>query len=107
MRTGTLLGAVVMLGLGVYVLAQAPADSFFTGVSPRDIKVVPVDVSKAMKTLNINQSFRTPQAPTPFTLASILPRITLPSWPPNKAVTPMLPKSPFQNITQLPPPKKK
>jgi hypothetical protein len=114
MHAGMFLASVTLtVGLVVNAGAQqldqqAQAAKFMTGVSPRDIKVVPIDVSKAMQPLNnVNRTFRTPRPPTPFTLSQFFPRVTLPSWPPKKAFTPILPKSPFETITTLPPPKKK
>lgn len=120
MRTGLLLsGLVLILGMELPVGAQQPvqfssfnqqaqAASFFTGVNPQSIKTVPIDVSKAMQPLNnVNRTFRTPRPPTPFTLSQFFPKMTLPSWPVKKAVTPVLPQSPFSTITPVTPPKKK
>jgi hypothetical protein len=117
MRTSCLfLSAVLVLGMSDDGRAQtqasgsffstAPPEAFFTGVSPRDVKVVPVDVNAAMKTLNINRAFLPPRQPTPFVLSNFFPKITFPSWPPKLASTPKLPQSPFQTITPVPAPKK-
>ena len=142
MRSGwLLLSAALFVGLSGDGGAQtqapgsffstAPPDSFFTGVNPATVKRVPVDInaamktlninqafaspqqprtvdiSAAMKTLNINQAFVTPQQPKPFILSNYFPKITLPSWPPMIANTSKLPQSPFETISPVPPPKKK
>jgi hypothetical protein len=118
MRTGLfLLSAVLVLGLSDHGEAQtqatgsffstAPPDSFFTGVNPKDVKIVPVDVNAAMKTLNINQAFMPPRQPTPFVLSNFFPKINLPGWPPKTVSAPRLTQSPFQTITTVPLPKKK
>ncbi len=99
MRAGLfLISVALVLGLGVNAGAQkqTPADSFFTGVSPKDIKIVPVDVSKAMKPFNLNRPVRSPR-PAPFVLSKILPKITLPSWLSKKAGPPKALTS-FPNI---------
>jgi hypothetical protein len=86
---------------------QQQAASFFTGVSPQTIKIAPIDVSKAMQPLNnVNKTFRPLRPPAPFTLSQFFPKVTLPGWPVKKAVTPVLPQSPFSNITTVPTPKK-
>jgi len=105
MRTGLfVLTAVLNLALGVDAVAQqqGQAVSFFTGVNPQNIKFVPVDVSKATATLNVNKAFSTPRPPTPFILSSYFPKFTIPSWPPIKPATPRLTKSPFETITPIP-----
>jgi hypothetical protein len=105
MRTGLIfLSAALVVGLGINATAQQqpPANSFFTGVNPQNIKLVPVDVSKAMATLNVNKAFSTPRPPTPFVLSNFFPKFTLPSWPPIKAATPTLARSPFETITPIP-----
>jgi hypothetical protein len=122
MRSGPFfLTLAVILGLGVDTGAQQPlqvqpiptltqqqqAASFLTGVNPQTKKLVPIDVSKAMQPLNnVNKTFRPLRPPAPFTLSQFFPKVTLPSWPPKKAVTPVLPQSPFSNITPVPIPKK-
>ena len=142
MRSGWfLLSAALVLGLlgdgGAQTQAPgsffstAPPESFFTGVNPATVKRVPVDINAAMKTLNINKAFASPQQPKtvdvsaamktlninqafvthppprPFILSNYFPKITLPSWPPIIANTSKLPNSPFETITPVPPPKKK
>jgi|SRR6516225_2540163 hypothetical protein len=105
MRAGLfLLSMALVLALGVDAVAQqqGQASSFFTGVNPQNIKFVPVDVSKAMATLNVNKAFSTPRPPTPFILSNYFPKFTIPSWPPIKPATPRLPQSPFETITPLP-----
>jgi hypothetical protein len=112
MRIGLYLFAaalVVSLAVAVTTKAQqtAPAESFFTGVNPKNIKFVPVDVTSDMKTFNVSQAFRTSRPPAPFTLSQLFPKISFPSWPLKKAATPILAKSPFQTITPVLPSKKK
>jgi hypothetical protein len=75
---------------------SSPASSMFTGVNPRDIKMVQIDTTKAMKTLNVNSAFRTPAPTKPFNLGNVLPKVHLGSWPPIVPSTPVLKKNPFQ-----------
>lgn len=114
-RALSVLGAMTMLALVLPVEAQQQAASFFTGVNPRNIQNKPVDVSRSMKTLNVNKAFHKQPAPRPFSLANMLPKFHMPTWPPVKPSTPVLDKkkNPFQPNPIVgknpfdPPPKKK
>jgi hypothetical protein len=100
--TTLLLGAALNLALVLPAGAQQSAGttfmSGFNGVNPRNINMVKIDTNKAMKNLNINNAFRTPAPAKPFSLATIFPRVHLPSWPPAIASAPILGQqnNPFQ-----------
>jgi len=102
MRAATLAGGLlIMAALAIPVIAQqTTASSMFTGVNPREIKSVPVDTSKAMKAMNINNAFKTPASPAKgiMNIGNIFPKISMPSWPPKLPSTPILSKqnNPFQ-----------
>jgi hypothetical protein len=96
----TIVFVGVALALALPALAQqsAPANSIFTGVSPREIKIVPYDFSKAMQPYNTSRSFRSAPAANPFNLSKFFRKFTLGSWPPLVAQTPVLDQknNPFQ-----------
>jgi hypothetical protein len=82
-----IFGAVVALLLMNSALAQQPANNFFT---PRTPVFVPIDTAKATKSLNVNSAFRTPAQTKPFSLTNVFPKVSMPSWPPKIASTPVL-----------------
>jgi hypothetical protein len=93
-----IIGTIVTLAAALPVDAQQTGSSFFTGVNPRTRVDVPIDTSKALKTMNINNAFRTPAQAKPFSLTSIFPTVHMPTWPPKVASTPVLSQknNPFQ-----------
>ena len=102
MRATTLImGAALNLALVMPASAQSAGTTFmtgFNGVNPRNITNVKIDTTNAMRTLNINNAFRTPAMQKPFSLTTLFPSVHLPSWPPAIASAPILPQSnnPFQ-----------
>jgi len=93
-----IIGAIVALAAAMPVAAQQTGSSFFTGVNPRTVTNVPIDTSKALKSMNVSNAFRTPAQAKPFSLTSIFPKVHMPTWPPKVASTPVLSQSnnPFQ-----------
>jgi hypothetical protein len=88
MRSASIfVGAALALWLVNPAVSQQPANNFFT---PRTPVFVPIDTATAMKNLNVNSAFRTPAQPKPFSLASVFPKVSMPSWPPKIANTPVL-----------------
>jgi hypothetical protein len=89
-----LIGAALPLALTAPAAAQqsqgAVFMSNFSGVNPRNINFVPLDTTKAMKNLNVNSAFRTPQQSQSLSLSSLFPKFQLGSWPPIVPNTPVL-----------------
>ena len=99
MRTGTgLLAIAAFLGLALPAHAQTTgASTFFTGANPRQIKFVPIDVSKASQAFNMQNMVKTPTSQRPISLGNLLPKFSMPMWPPRIGV-PQLPQgtNPYQ-----------
>ena len=107
MRTGVgLLCIVAVLGMVLPGRAQQsatgsvmnnPFATGFTGANPREIKNVPIDVSKVTQAFNMNNMIRTPTQQRAFSFSNLLPKFSMPSWPPKVGV-PTLPqgKNPYQ-----------
>lgn len=97
-RNGWLFaGAVVALAATIPGAAQQ-ASSFLTGVNPRQIKTAKVDVSKAMKSMNINNALRPAPKPGFFNMSKIFPKNNLAGYPPIRAQPTVLDKK--KNIFQ-------
>ncbi len=87
-------GIVITLTLAVPIVAQQPgANNFFTGVNPRNLTMNKIDTTQALKKYNFNTAFRNQNTPKTFNLGGIFPKISMPSWPPKIASTPVLPKA--------------
>ncbi|MCI0640568.1 MAG: hypothetical protein L0Y70_15960, partial [Gemmataceae bacterium] len=86
--------ALLILGLTsaltLPAIAQQPAGSIFTGVDPRAVKVTPIDLNKAMQPYNMSSSFRKAPTANPFNLSNFFRKMTLGTWPPLVAKTPIL-----------------
>jgi hypothetical protein len=98
MRGGVnMLGIVTILALALPGRAQTQAASFFTGANPREIKSIPIDVSKAAQAYNLSNAFHTPAPTKTVGLSSFFPKFSFPTWPPKVGVN-QLPqgKNPFQ-----------
>lgn len=118
------LGAVLMLvaSFGVCLSAtgqqptnQPPANSFFTGVNPRNIQSKNlVQPGKALKNYNVTSALRPQPKPSVFNVGRVFPKISLASWPPtvptvgilNQKSNPFQPNPP-KGINPFDPPKKK
>jgi len=76
---------------------QTGASSFFTGANPRDIKNVPINVSQVSQAFKMQNMIKTPSQAKTISLANLLPKFSMPSWPPKVGV-PTLPQgtNPFQ-----------
>jgi hypothetical protein len=94
---------VVVLALADAAQAQV---SGVWGGAPRQLNFVPIDTSKVVTpTGTLSQAMRMPstQANRPFSFSNIMPKFSLPSWPPKTPQVSVLPQS--QNIYQPNPPK--
>lgn len=78
--------------------AQQQSSTFFTGVNPRDIKFKTIDVSNANRATNTSNMMRPVRQPQTFTLSNMFRSMTLGSWPPKVASTPILKESPYSKI---------
>jgi hypothetical protein len=111
MRTPWSLGAA-FLGAAFVLpsLAQQPAgnsnpNQFFTGVDPRQIKSVPIDPGRALRPGNVNgalQSGLAQRANTPFSMGNLFPKLTLGKWPPTRATSFVVAKTPPLMSTTVP-----
>jgi len=93
-----ILSVLAVLSLALPASAQATARSnFFTGADPRNIKSVPIDVSKAAQAFKMNNMMKTPTPQKAVSLTNLFPKFSMPSWPPRVGV-PTLPQgtNPFQ-----------
>ncbi len=101
-----LWAALVALALTIPATAQTgqtmSSSQFFqsfNGVNPRNVNFTTIDTSKAMKTTNVNSAFRTPAQQKPFSLTNVLPKVSMPTWPPKIASPPAIlsqKNNPFQ-----------
>ena len=77
--------AAGFLALALVIPAAAQTltpQNALTGVSPRQIRMQPIDTSRAVVPTNIANSFRPPRPPQTFTLSRFFPKITAGPWPP-------------------------
>ena len=111
MRTIWWLGAACLsTALVLPSLAQQPAgqpnaNQFFTGVDPRQIKSVPIDPGRALRPGNVNgalQSGVAQRANRPFSMSNLFPKLTLGSWPPTRATSFVVTKTPPLMSTTVP-----
>ncbi len=81
-----LMAALVWPAFGQQSAGQPAANSFFTGVNPRNLKAVSaVDPTKAMKSSNITNALQpnaSQRSTSPFSLGKVFRPVTLGSWPP-------------------------
>ncbi|MBM4070495.1 MAG: hypothetical protein FJ271_16295 [Planctomycetes bacterium] len=96
--------AFVAMALLTPAQAQQQASTFFTGVNPRDIKMKHIDVTAANRTPRMSNMMRPVRQPQTFTLSNMFRNLTLGSWPPKVAKTPILKESPYSKVIY---PKKK
>jgi len=111
-----------IFALAIVLLTTASAQAQVGGANvwggtPRSLNFTPVDTSRAIGASNLNTAFRPPSAATnkPFNLGSLMPNITMPSWPPKNAQVSVLPQkqNPFQpnpikgGVNMFPSPTKK
>jgi hypothetical protein len=104
MRAGlAIVGLTAALALLVPAFAQQTGKlpSFSTGFTPPGgFSNKPIDISTALKPLNINQSFRPPRPPSTFTLSNFFPKISVGRYPPKLPSFPNL--HPLQSSPKLP-----
>jgi hypothetical protein len=97
-----LWAALAAMTLTIPASAQTMSSSQFfqgfNGVNPRNVTFSAIDTTKAMQTMNVNSAFRPSAQQKPFNLTNILPKVSMPSWPPKVATPTILPQksNPFQ-----------
>jgi hypothetical protein len=76
--------ALVLPGLAQQPAGQPDANSFFTGVNPRNIKTTKVDTTRAMRGSSISRAMQptSQRAMTPRSTSSFFRGVTLGTWPP-------------------------
>jgi hypothetical protein len=103
MRTG-ILCVIAVFAVALPARAQIgtstinnPFATAFTGNDPRQIKFTPIDVSKASQAFKMNNMMRTPAPAKAFSFSNLMPKFSMPSWPPKIGV-PTLPQgtNPYQ-----------
>ena len=101
-----LSGAIVLvLALSTQTTAQQTLDpsSFLTGVKPGNLQFKPINTGTAIKPLGLNSAFPAQRQQSAFGLGKVFPKISLGSWPPKLAQSPLLPQT--SNVFQPSPPK--
>lgn len=95
-----LASAVALVAMLLLTSAQAQQQSsmFFTGANPRDIKFKAIDVSRANRVPSTSNMMRPVRQPQTFTLSNMFRNMTLGTWPPKVASTPILKESPFSKV---------
>lgn len=95
LATSVLLASLMLL---LPARGQQQGASFFTGVNPRQLNFKPIDVSHANRATNMSNMMRTPKQPQNFVLSNMFRSISMPTWPPKVASTPILKESPYTKI---------
>lgn len=75
--------------------AQQQASSFFTGVPATQVKSVPLDTSRAL----IQHPAQSALTSNRFNFSSIFRRMTTPTYPPKRGVSPLPPPSSFASTS--------
>lgn len=90
-------GALLGITLVLKASAQQPG-GFWTGTDPRKIEFKTIDTSRALRPSATSRAFHAPSNPTPTGIGRFFPKLSLGSWPPNRANVSVLDqkKNPFQ-----------